>query len=152
MPEPIARIDVFGYELRYAHGEYVMSGGRTSTSLPSTIVRVTSAGGLEGFGETCPLGTTYLPAFAEGARAALHEIAPALIGVDALNLARVDEAMDGALAGHAYAKSALDIACHDVLGKATGLPVCDLLGGRRQDSFPLYEAVPLPSLTPWPRS
>jgi len=26
----IARVDVFGYGLRYAHGEYVMSGGRSA--------------------------------------------------------------------------------------------------------------------------
>jgi cis-L-3-hydroxyproline dehydratase len=141
--EAIRRIDVYGYELHYAHGAYVMSGGRTTTALASTLVRVTTENGLEGWGETCPLGTTYLPAFAEGARAAQHELGPALIGVDALNLARVNEALDGALAGHGYAKSPLDIACHDVLGHATGLAACDLLGGRLQTSFPLYEAVPL---------
>src|SRR5690349_21747562 len=141
MPDPIRRVDVYGYELHYAHGEYVMSGGRATTALPSTVVRVTTESGLEGWGETCPLGTTYLPAFAEGARAALRELAPALIGVDALNPARVNAAMDGALAGHGYAKSPVDIACHDVLGRTSGLAVCDLLGGRVQDSFPLYEAV-----------
>ena len=51
--------------------------------------------------------------------------------------------MDQALAGHGYAKSAVDVACWDVLGKAAGLSVADLLGGRRQDSHPLYTAVPL---------
>jgi cis-L-3-hydroxyproline dehydratase len=51
--------------------------------------------------------------------------------------------MDAALLGHAYAKSAVDVACWDILGRATGVPVCTLLGGRRQDSYPLYVAVPL---------
>ncbi len=143
MSEAIRRIDVYGYELHYAHGEYVMSGGRRTRALSSTLVRITTESGLEGWGETCPLGTTYLPAFAEGARAALRELGPALLGVDALNLARVNRVMDAALAGHGYAKSPVDIACHDVLGRATGLAVCDLLGGRLQASFPLYEAVPL---------
>ena len=72
---------MFGYELRYAHGEYVMSGGRSITSLPSTVVRV-EADGVVGWGETCPLGSTYLESFAGGARAALRELAPALIGVE----------------------------------------------------------------------
>jgi L-alanine-DL-glutamate epimerase-like enolase superfamily enzyme len=139
----IARVDVFGYELRYAHGAYVMSGGRSVTSLPSTVVRVTTDGGLAGYGECCPLGPTYLEASAAGARAALGELAPALLGVDAMNLGAVWDAMDGALRGHAYAKAAIDIACWDVLGKAAGLPVSTLLGGVRSADFPLYVAIPL---------
>jgi L-alanine-DL-glutamate epimerase-like enolase superfamily enzyme len=106
-------------------------------------VRVQTDDGVAGFGETCPLGATYLPAHADGARAALHELAPALLGVDATNLAAVATAMDGALAGHGYAKSAVDIACWDVLGKAAGLPVATLLGGVRAPDFPLYVAIPL---------
>jgi L-alanine-DL-glutamate epimerase-like enolase superfamily enzyme len=51
--------------------------------------------------------------------------------------------MDRALMGHGYAKSAIDTACWDALGRFTGLPVCDLLGGRLSDDFPLYFAVPL---------
>ena len=52
----IARVDVYGYDLTYVHGTYVMSGGREIVSLPSTVVRVTADDGSEGFGETCPLG------------------------------------------------------------------------------------------------
>ena len=139
----IARVEVFGYGLSYAHGEYVMSGGRSVASLPSTLVRVTSDSGLEGWGETCPLGPTYLEAHADGARAALRVLAPALLGVDASNLHAVQDAMDGALRGHAYAKSALDIACWDLLGQALGVPVSTLLGGVRSPDFPLYVAIPL---------
>jgi L-alanine-DL-glutamate epimerase-like enolase superfamily enzyme len=139
----IARVTIFGYDLHYAHGEYVMSGGRTITSLASTIVKLESDDGLTGYGETCPLGATYVPAHANGARAALHELAPALKGVDPRNLNAVWAAMNGALAGHDYAKSAVDIACWDLLGKAAGLPVSTLLGGTTTDDFPLYVAIPL---------
>ncbi len=52
----IARIDVFGFPLTYVHGTYVMSHGREITSLDSTIVRVTTEDGTEGFGEVCPWG------------------------------------------------------------------------------------------------
>ena len=102
----IDRVDVYGYDLTYAHGDYVMSSGRVVNVLPSTVVRIRTRDGVEGFGETCPLGSTYLPAFAEGARAALRELAPALIGVDAGNLAAVTERMDATLRGQEYAKSA----------------------------------------------
>ena len=139
----IARVTLLGYDLRYAHGAYVMSGGRTITSLPSTVVRIETDDGLSGFGETCPLGPAYLPAHAAGARAALEELAPSLLGVDPRNLNAVNAAMDAALAGHGYAKAAVDIACWDLLGQAAGLPVSTLLGGARADDFPLYVAIPL---------
>ena len=139
----IARVDVFGYDLTYVHGRYVMSGGRVIDRLPSTVVRVTTDSGLEGFGETCPLGPAYLPAHGEGARAALRELAPSLLGLDPREPAVVYDRMDAALLGHAYAKSAVDVACWDIVGRAASVPVCTLLGGARQRSFPLYIAVPL---------
>jgi L-alanine-DL-glutamate epimerase-like enolase superfamily enzyme len=139
----IARVDVYGYDLTYVHGRYVMSGGRVIETLASTVVRITTDDGVEGFGEVCPLGPAYLPAHAAGARAALAELAPAVLGLDAGNLGAVNAAMDTALLGHGYSKSAIDTACWDILGRATGRPVCDLLGGRLADSFPLYFAVPL---------
>jgi cis-L-3-hydroxyproline dehydratase len=139
----IARVDVFGYDLTYVHGSYVMSGGRVIESLLSTVVRITTDDGVEGFGETCPLGPAYLPAHGEGARAALRELAPVLLGLDPREHARVNDRMDAALLGHAYAKSAADVACWDAAGRSAGVPVSTLLGGRRQQSFPLYVAVPL---------
>src|SRR5207302_4567946 len=141
----IARIDIFGYDLHYMHGSYVMSGGRVVTALPSTVVRITTDEGMAGWGEVCPLGSAYLPAFAEGARAALRELAPALLGLDPTNLGLINDRMDAALRGHGYAKSPIDIACWDLLGRAAGCPVSALLGGLRQASFPLYIAVPLDS-------
>jgi cis-L-3-hydroxyproline dehydratase len=136
----ITRIDLYAYDLTYVHGEYVMSGGRVVRTLSSTVAAVTTDDGVVGYGETCPLGSNYLPAHAAGARAALAELAPRLIGLDPL---AASEAMDAALLGHPYAKSALDVACWDVFGRACGRPLCELLGGRRLERFPLYVAVPL---------
>ena len=116
----IIRVDVFSVELTYVHGTYVMSGGREINALASTIVRVTTDTGVQGFGEVCPLGTTYLASHAGGAQAALAVLAPAVIGLDPTNLAAVNDAMDAALMGHEYAKSPLDIACWDVTGRALG--------------------------------
>ena len=50
----IVSVHVFGYNLRYAHGSYVMSGNRTIESLQSTVVRIESDEGLVGWGESCP--------------------------------------------------------------------------------------------------
>src|SRR3954447_14422435 len=109
----IAAVDVFAYDLTYVHGRYVMSGGRVIDRLTSHVVRVRTADGVEGFGEVCPLGPAYLPGHAAGARAALAELAPAVVGLSAGSQAAVGAALDRALTGHGYAKSAIDIACWD---------------------------------------
>jgi len=120
----IDRIEVYGYDLRYAHGEYVMSGGRTIASLASTLVRVIADSGAEGWGETCPLGPTYLEAHAGGARAALRELVPALLGTDPRNLGAVNDAMDQALRGHAGYEAVQTI--HGVARILAGVFVAEL--------------------------
>ncbi len=122
-------------------GRYAWSGGKSVEVFDSTVVRVETDEGLTGVGEVCPLGPAYLPAFAEGARAGISAVGPALIGEDPCQVDRLNRKMDAALKGHPYAKSALDVACWDILGQKTGLPVCHLLGGRYGDDFVLYRAI-----------
>ncbi len=54
---------------------------------------------------------------------------------------RLNRRMDAALQGHAYVKSGIDMACWDLLGQATGMPVCELLGGRFGEEVSLYRAI-----------
>ena len=81
------------------------------------MVELVTDEGLTGFGETAPLGPTYQPQHALGARAAIAEMAPALIGVDPTRVELVRHAMDSALNGHNYAKAAVDVACWVVNGR-----------------------------------
>ena len=148
----LTEVRAFSYDLTYAHGTYVMSQGRKVATLPSVVVAVTSRSGLSGYAEVCPLGTTYLPGFAGGVIAALDELGPALLGVDVSSLSSVGQAMESALRGHGYAKSVLDVACWDLLGKIVDVPCHVLLGGLRQERFPLYVAVPLGPLARWSTS
>ena len=87
---------------------------------PRVLVKVETDEGITGHGEVCPLGPVYLPAYAEGARAGIQVLAPALIGEDHTQLAKLNRHMDATLKGHPYVKSALDMACWDILGQATG--------------------------------
>ena len=141
----ITRIDVYAYDLSYRHGDYIMSGNQVVTQLPSTVVRIQTDEGIVGWGEVCPLGPLYLASHGLGARAALEQMAPGLINIDPTNLATIHTAMNATLRGHTYAKSAVDVACWDILGKSTNKDVATLLGGRMQESFLLYQAVPLGS-------
>ena len=140
MPK-IAKIEAFQVDLPLHEGSYKWSGGNSVEIFDSTVVAVHTDAGITGYGEICPLGPAYLPAYAAGARTGIAELAPHLLGCEATELAVVNGRMDEALRGHPYVKSALDVACWDILGKVAGLPVATLLGGRYGESFPLYRAI-----------
>ncbi len=137
----IRRITAYQVDLPLHEGTYNWSGGKSVQVFDSTVVCVETDTGLAGCGEVCPLGPAYLPAYAAGVRAGLVQLAPHLLGEDPTQLVRLNRRMDAALKGHPYVKSALDMACWDLLGKAAGLPVCTLLGGRYGDDFVLYRAI-----------
>jgi L-alanine-DL-glutamate epimerase-like enolase superfamily enzyme len=137
----IRRILAWRVELPLHEGSYKWSGGKSVAVFDSTIVGVETDSGLVGYGESCPLGPSYLPAYAEGVRAGLRELAPHLIGCDPRELSKLNYRMDAALKGHPYVKSPIDIACWDLLGRATGLPVCALMGGRFGERVQLYRAI-----------
>ena len=137
----ITRIAAYQVDLPLHEGSYKWSGGKSVEVFDSTIVQVDTDAGLSGFGEVCPLGSFYLPAYAAGVRAGIRELAPHLIGWDPTQLSPLNRRMDAALKGHPYVKSGIDIACWDILGKLTGQPVCNLLGGRYGEDFVLYRAI-----------
>lgn len=137
----ITRLRAYRVELPLHEGTYKWSGGKSVSVFDSTVVAVETDAGITGYGEVCPLGPFYLPAYAAGARAGIAELGPHLLGEDPTQLGKLNRLMDAALQGHAYVKSALDMACWDLLGKVTSLPVCVLLGGRYGDDFGLYRAI-----------
>lgn len=137
----IRRIAAYRVELPLHEGSYKWSGGKSVAVFDSTLVAVESDTGLVGWGEVCPLGPAYLPAYAEGVRAGLAVLAPHLLGEDPRQLDRLNRRMDAAMKGHPYVKSGVDVACWDLLGQAAGLPVATLLGGRCGEDFVLYRAI-----------
>jgi L-alanine-DL-glutamate epimerase-like enolase superfamily enzyme len=137
----IKRIAAYRVDLPLHEGSYKWSGGKSVDVFDSTVVQVDTDDGITGFGEVCPLGPFYLPAYANGVRAGIAELGPHLLGEDPLQLGKLNRRMDAALKGHAYVKSGIDMACWDILGKATKQPVCTLLGGRFGEDFHLYRAI-----------
>ena len=137
----IRRIAAYRVDLPLHEGSYKWSGGKSVAVFDSTVVRIDTDEGVTGYGEVCPLGPFYLPAYAQGVRAGIAELGPHLLGEDPRQLAKLNRRMDAALKGHPYVKSPIDMACWDILGKATGQPVCTLLGGRYGEDFVLYRAI-----------
>jgi cis-L-3-hydroxyproline dehydratase len=137
----ITAIKYWQVDLPLREGRYNWSGGNFVEVFDSTVVAVETNAGITGYAECCPLGSAYLPAYAKGVRAGLEEIGPKLIGMDPTALGPLNRHMDAALRGHPYVKAPIDIACWDILGKASGLPVYKLLGGAEQETVKLYRAI-----------
>lgn len=137
----ITGISVYGVDLPLHEGSYHWSGGKSVAVFDSTIVAVHTDADVTGWGEVCPLGPYYLPAYAAGVRAGLQQLGPSLLGWDPRELDMLNGHMDRVLKGHPYVKSGVDMACWDLLGKITDQPVCRLLGGFQAEDFVLYRAI-----------
>ncbi|RYY84324.1 hypothetical protein EON63_09505 [archaeon] len=138
----ITQITAYKASLPLHEGSYKWSGGKKVKAFDATIVRIkTNDPNIEGFGENTPLGPAYLAAYAEGTRTGIRTLAHGLLGADPTRLTHINMLMDSALKGHPYVKSAIDMACWDILGKVANLPVCELMGGRTQSEFKLYRAI-----------
>ena len=136
----IKKIKIFKVDLPMKEGSYSWAK-QSFASFDSTVITIETDNGIIGVGETCPLGPSYLPAFAEGARVGIAKISEKLIGLDPTNISVINAIMDDSLKGHPYAKSAIDMACWDILGKKTSYPVYKLLGGMLNKSVKLFKVV-----------
>ncbi len=97
----------------------------------------TDQDGLYGVGE----GT--INGFARTVEAAVHELAPRYEGIDPFQIETILQRMtrDMYTEGgqiHMNAVAAIEVACWDIIGKATGRPIYDLIGGRYHESLPTY--------------
>ncbi len=134
----IKEIHIYAHDLPVRNGPYTMANAEV-WALDTTLVKLVDESGTVGWGETCPVGPTYAEAHAGGARAALSEMAKSLIGAELWPVA-LNHKMNSLLNGHNYAKAAIDIAAHDLIGKKLGISVADLLGGALTDRVPSYYA------------
>lgn len=114
------------------------------------IVRVQSDGGLVGYGETVPLidwGGDYGRYAGESVATVRHVVeaylAPGILGRDAGELAALVRDWDQHVRGHQYAKVAVEMALYDLLGRARGVPVYELLGGCFRRRVPVAHMVGL---------
>lgn len=140
----ITGISLYGLELPLETPQ-VLSRGRVFDRFESTFIRIDTDEGIYGWGEVCPWGSSYLPAFPGGVRAALMEMAPQLIGCDPTRPDVLNRYMDRILTGHIYAKAAVDFAIWDIMGKEAGKPIYELLGGKEDNPVPRMASVHLES-------
>ena len=131
----IAEIEIYAIHLPL-YEPFVISYA-TYDYMPSIIVKITTDTGLIGYGEGVAdehvTGESWKGTF----EILKNTLAPKLIGENPMNMERIHELMDAEIYGVPTAKAAIDIACYDVAGKALGVPVYNLLGGRYHEEFPI---------------
>ena len=86
----ITKILVYQVDLPLKEGAYKWSEGKSVTTFDSTVVAIHTDAGITGWGEVCPLGPVYLPAYARGVRTGVAEIATRLIGQDPTQLLAIN--------------------------------------------------------------
>lgn len=113
-----------------------MATMRTQTAV---LVIVRFSDGSEGIGEGTTIGgLSYGPESPEGIKSAIDTyIAPALIGRDADNVNGATQLIDKLVKANRIAKTAVEIALWDGLGKRLGVSVAQLFGGAVHARLPV---------------
>ena len=104
------------------------------------VVRVETDDGVVGWGEAAS-APTMTGDTAAGMVAAARHLAPVMRGLDASDPPAAMAAVDRYLYGNHGAKSAIEMALYDALGRAAGKPLYALLGGQRRSRIPLLRMV-----------
>ncbi len=140
----IAALDVFVLEFPFRSAFLIAGGvaGHPGQPSPRVFVRLETEGGAVGWGEATPTPRWTYETTETIVSTLRRYIAPAVVGIEVWNLDALHRAMDRAISpgvttGSPLAKSAVDVAAHDALGRALDMPIHQLLGGRRRTTFDL---------------
>jgi len=114
-----------GLTAKTAHGEHVAS--------PYVIVKVYTDAGIIGLGEATISGLWSGETQAGTIAAIADYIAPQLVGTDPRDITAARRTMDFVIKLNPFTKAAVEMALWDIAGKAAGLPVYQLLGGKVRD-------------------
>jgi L-Ala-D/L-Glu epimerase len=128
----IARIETYPVRIPLKAERRMISSLGQHTVSEYVLVRVLTEDDVEGVGEA-----TVMPRWSGetvwGARAVIDRVlAPAVLGRDVRDVETIDRIMDKACAHNWFAKSAIEMACWDIRGKAAGKPIYELLGGAKR--------------------
>lgn len=103
------------------------------------LIRIKTNEGIEGIGESVtPSGPWWGGESVESIKVTIDSyLGPCLIGEDPIQIANIMRSMDRVAFGNHFAKAGIEMAVLDIIGKITGQPVCNLLGGHVRESLPV---------------
>jgi L-Ala-D/L-Glu epimerase len=107
----------------------------------NVFVRITTDEGIVGWGEACAHPVT--SETQKGIVSTVELFGRQIIGRDPFQIGAIHAALDHLfLQGNAGARSAIDIALYDIMGKSAEQPIYNLLGGGFQTEFGLLATTP----------
>lgn len=115
-------------------------GPTSSAGRPSVLIKITADDGTAGWGESVPVPRWSYETL-EGAVATLEKyIKPVLLGMNPFDLPAIHAAMNREIAnsfstGAPITKAGVDIALHDLIGKASGRNIAELWGRTAPDDL-----------------
>jgi len=118
----------------------VQMAGETVANAENVFVRIESDGGVTGWGEAAS-APTMTGETVPGMMAAIEHMKPKLLGRAADNFVGASAAMDPQLYGNSGAKAAIDMALHDLVGRATGRPVHALFGAKQRSRMAVLAVI-----------
>ena len=118
----------------------VQMAGETVARADNVLLRIEAENGIVGWGEAASAPTMTGETVASMMAAAAH-MTPVLLKRAADDFAGAAVAMDAAMYGNSGAKAAIDIALHDLVGRATGRPLHALFGPVQRRTMPVLAVV-----------
>jgi muconate cycloisomerase len=118
----------------------VRMAGETVARADNVLLRIESDDGVVGWGEAASAPTMTGETVASMMAAVAHMM-PGLLGRSTDDIAGAAATMDAAMYGNSGAKAAIEIALHDLVGRATGRPVHVLLGDKQRSRIPLLAVI-----------
>lgn len=107
----------------------------------NVVIRITTDDGLVGYGEACPI-QAFTTETQESIMRSIDEcVRDLLMGETPLAYRPLIRSLEPHLVGCPFTLTAVDIALWDLAGKALGVPVSVLLGGRFRESVTVYGSV-----------
>lgn len=127
----ITRITVYPVSIPYQKPFHIATG--LAREGKHVIIRIYTDEGIVGVGEAAVVIPDRTGESQDAITLAIRKtLGPMIIGEDPFHIDRIMQKLEGATHGKygmLYSKAAIDHALYDIMGKALGVPVCQLIGG-----------------------
>ncbi|MFW9870371.1 MAG: mandelate racemase/muconate lactonizing enzyme family protein [Candidatus Thorarchaeota archaeon] len=120
-------------QTKLAGNDFITTYGKEPTTRHHVIVSIESDNGVVGVGEACPLPFTFDDDPDKIRREIDHQLAPNLIGKNPFDMNVYQNLTDKFPTVGGTARTGVDLALYDLMGKIRGVPVFELLGGQAQE-------------------
>ena len=119
-------------------------GGGVELGAAGVVVKIHTDDGIVGLGDTGGTSAWYRGESQDSIMSVINNVfgPTVLLGEDPFKVEKIVARMDLAARDNNQAKAVVDYALHDIVGKALGVPVYQLLGGLTTEKIPLGFVLP----------